>query len=1228
MLTHSSIETCQTLPAVQAPPAIASPDPRIGALLGNFRVVRKIGEGGMGVVYEAEHHRIGRRVAIKLLHRQFGDDPQVAQRFLNEARTVNIIRHRGLVEIFEYGQLPDGTLYFVMEYLDGQSLRQRLLARRAPFPVPETAGLATQMARALAAAHAKGIIHRDLKPENVMVVADPVTPGLDWVKILDFGIAKVRVGSAPPNSTNRIDVRTRTGSYMGTPLYMAPEQHGEAETADGKADVFALGVMLYEMLAGRLPYKTNALSLYGTTPESLDTVNPLVPLRLAVLVQRMLSAVAANRPPMEEVAQELTIFLPAPRTMYPRWLWWMAGVAVLLATALAAWVLRPRLQTQAEVKQHARAVLAASVRDADPDIRVMAVRALGQSRDFEQRSLIEPLIIDPKQSPPVVEEAAKALGRVGAIDAQPALLALLSRHRDGGVQIAAAAALARLGHPRGIAELKRLVENQDGDLLSGAYRMQAALLLLERGDSTGVALLWTSIERGLLTEKLRVQALGRLALSGDERAQRLLSEELKAEMHLSGEARTYAAFSLARLGEESGWALLRRTAAASGTDQLLALRLLASLGESVAPIQLLQLAKARNEPDANRELALASLADSGRDDSLRALGALLDERGASVRLRIAAAGAILQIAAGERTQVAEQSLSWAQAALASDNVPTRELAVAVLGDMNSEPLLEKTIAPLGRALQDRDRGVRKSAAHALGRKITRSAVQVLVGAVDDSDPEVRVASMQSAGKVVSSLKRHGDRDADSSLQVRLRNQATSASELDRIVASGTLLQLGDARQSATLRSGLASQDASVRRLAVEMIEPDRDAFIHALEDSDAMVRFAAARRLAGPGPAPPEALAILREAALRVDSDGLAAYGLLRQLGESVPPPPELSSLLISGDLPTRFAIIQMIPELPPPLDAALHLLQIGLLDPAAVVRRRAAEVAANFYRRTGQIQFLQMVRSLRNDADVIVRAQAAILAAELAAVKPPVSASQTTVSPERTAPVPAAQDSPTLAASSAPTERTRGALLLDGEALVRVRVDNGPAQTLTPKPVPLAPGRHRISYLGGTKDVQVRSGQTLKVRIPVTAVEQLLHDCEESINRKEYARAQEQLGQARRLLSGRADAPLQAELAYRQARLYEARGQLREALSEYNRCLSVSAADRRSELNAGLQEALARLSTRAGRIQIFTAVRGVCRMTQEVLLLPGEQVISVGRDQTRTVFAQVGSTNKVMACQ
>lgn len=144
------------------PPDVVSDDSRIGALFGNYRIVRKLGEGGMGVVYEAEHHKIGRRAAVKLLHRHLAEDSEFALRFLNEARAVNIIRQPGLVEIFEFGQLPDGTLYFVMEYLEGETLRQRRVQHKAPLSQQNVIGLATQITQALTAAHDKGIVHRDL----------------------------------------------------------------------------------------------------------------------------------------------------------------------------------------------------------------------------------------------------------------------------------------------------------------------------------------------------------------------------------------------------------------------------------------------------------------------------------------------------------------------------------------------------------------------------------------------------------------------------------------------------------------------------------------------------------------------------------------------------------------------------------------------------------------------------------------------------------------------------------------------------------------------------------------------------------------------------------------------------------------------------------------------------------------------------------------------------------
>jgi len=161
------------------------------SVIGSYRVVRSIGEGGMGTVYEAVHEAIERRVAIKVLHREYASNPEFIARFFNEARAVNRVEHTGLVQVSDYGQQPDGTAYIVMEYLKGESLAQRIERCGRKLPAAEVIHLNLQIADALAAAHAKDIVHRDLKPENVMLVPDPHMPGGERTKLLDFGIAKV-----------------------------------------------------------------------------------------------------------------------------------------------------------------------------------------------------------------------------------------------------------------------------------------------------------------------------------------------------------------------------------------------------------------------------------------------------------------------------------------------------------------------------------------------------------------------------------------------------------------------------------------------------------------------------------------------------------------------------------------------------------------------------------------------------------------------------------------------------------------------------------------------------------------------------------------------------------------------------------------------------------------------------------------------------------------------------
>src|SRR4051812_14405882 len=207
--------------------------------VGEYRVLRKIGEGGMGSVYSAVQPVIGKRVAIKVLAPHIAAHPELVRRFVDEARAVNKIGHPNIVDIFSFGWLPDQRHYFAMEYLEGQTLSDRMKA--GPIPVDEARRLLGQICGALEAAHQVGIIHRDLKPENIWI-AQP-KHGDSYAKLLDFGIAKLLgdADSAP---------HTQTGAIMGTPAYMAPEQC-RGIGIEPRTDLYSLGVILYEMFTGR-----------------------------------------------------------------------------------------------------------------------------------------------------------------------------------------------------------------------------------------------------------------------------------------------------------------------------------------------------------------------------------------------------------------------------------------------------------------------------------------------------------------------------------------------------------------------------------------------------------------------------------------------------------------------------------------------------------------------------------------------------------------------------------------------------------------------------------------------------------------------------------------------------------------------------------------------------------------------------------------------------------------
>jgi serine/threonine-protein kinase len=264
-----------------------------------------IGKGGMGAVYEAIQEPIERRVAVKVLHGRYAQEPEITQRFFNEARAVNIVDHPGIVQISDYGQLPTGVAYLVMEFLKGETIGARIKAAGGKIPVPEVVRIARQIAAALAAAHEKKVIHRDLKPDNIMLVPDPdpEAPGRIRVKLLDFGIAKVA------HEVSQSAAQTAADVVMGTPKYMSPEQCRGAGNVDDKSDVYALGIIMYEMLTGKPPFTGAAGEILAKQiydePAKLQDVAPWVPQNLASVVHRLLVKNKADRPAMRQVAGEL-----------------------------------------------------------------------------------------------------------------------------------------------------------------------------------------------------------------------------------------------------------------------------------------------------------------------------------------------------------------------------------------------------------------------------------------------------------------------------------------------------------------------------------------------------------------------------------------------------------------------------------------------------------------------------------------------------------------------------------------------------------------------------------------------------------------------------------------------------------------------------------------------------------------------------------------------------------
>jgi eukaryotic-like serine/threonine-protein kinase len=276
-------------------------DPLIGRVLGGrYRLVERLGQGGMGTVYRALHTLMDKRVAVKILRAELSSDSEAVARFHREARSASRLDHDHCIRVTDFGQSDDGQLFLVMELLDGESLGN--VTRKGRVPPSRAAAIGAAIAEALAHAHEQGIIHRDLKPDNVFLARRGRAKGRELVKVLDFGLAKLASDSALGPSI------TRDGTVFGTPEYMAPEQ-AEGEKLDGRTDVYALGIILYQLLCGDVPFRASSFVALLTKqvsdkpePPSLKCPEAGIPHGLEEIVLRCLAKKPKDR---YETAQEL-----------------------------------------------------------------------------------------------------------------------------------------------------------------------------------------------------------------------------------------------------------------------------------------------------------------------------------------------------------------------------------------------------------------------------------------------------------------------------------------------------------------------------------------------------------------------------------------------------------------------------------------------------------------------------------------------------------------------------------------------------------------------------------------------------------------------------------------------------------------------------------------------------------------------------------------------------------
>lgn len=1121
---------------------------------GQYEAVRLLAEGGMGQVFEVLDRQGQRRAAIKLMRPEIAQRPGFTERFMDEVRAPNIINDPGVITVLHRDQLPDGRPYIVMEFVEGKTLSAYL--KQGLLSAEEVARFGWLLATTLAKAHDKGVIHRDLKPDNIMVVADALVAGGLRTKILDFGIAKLR-----EDLRGESQHHTQVGSSMGTPLYMAPEQWRDASSVSPKADVFALGRMLQQMVTG-LP------------PQDGQTMGTTAPGWLALLVGRMQASDPAQRPSMREVMEELarhlgqTVLTPPSRTR-----WWLLGGGMLLALFGTVGLLvrfvgpgksPPRLvpkqvetdsrvvrkaPTLGQLREQALALLNQALTDRNPEVRRQAIAALTKTHDPRLRTLVEQQLISDRH-PLVQLEAAEALGQMGAPGSVRILLDTVKDRAPDEVWVAVMRALHRLSRRTSTSASDQAIHQALEEALRSkeAIARSTTALLLAREDRGARAILRDEYQRLASLSPQSPEALELLvglANAGDVPALR----ELEGRLHAppgEGNGPLALAIYLARRGDGRGAALLTETASQDGPQALVAAHALSLLGSGTGCTRFRTVLRDRSAVEGSLVLAADGLGICGTTDDRELLGSILTSETSPLLVRVTVAGSLLQLLGRDPSQSEQLALSI----YAEQGATTA--SVALLGTMSSVEALKRLLAAV----------------------------------VDPATPPL--VKRAAAATIPQVLKR-----------VRKREPKLEDAEL--------------LRKLAEITTGVLSPDPMVRLLAVLALSEPQD-LVGALDDADFAVRFAAAQRLETP-----RSQVVLVEALGRGGNDGALAYGLLRQRG-GLPANTVLPSLLSefeTAEAGRRAELVWLLRYWA--VADALPILSRAVLDGDVEVRRVVVGTLGVLAEQDPSV--LQLLRPLLRDSDALVHAQLNQLLADrelqperLPSIAP--SASPTAVAPSSAAEVQLPAPVPPLA--TAPVTLL-GKVSLSGDEGVSIRLGRqelrlGKQALLVDLPV----GNHRLSYLDGdgktvTQLLVVRSGAVTRMKISPSHASQSLGEAMALYRGGNFDGAFGKLLEAKRLGQERKIEPdFPTRLLGYLALVQDKKGMWLEAMANYERFLREPVGLRSTELSAEVKAGVEHLKGRLGRVELHLRPTGAagteCQVRGLWLKPGGQEVLVLGR--------------------